>query len=361
MIKFSCNKCGHKIGVKDEMAGKRGKCPECSSIIVVPEKTLFVRFQCQNCGRNISALPTQSGKKGKCPNCNQTLIVPQLHGLTLLDAPAEYKLQDRQPKPPAPAQQEIQNEENETRPQDQVESDKQRKLPWFIDIFLYPTSAPGLAHLAIFVGVPFLIYLVRQLLGPFALMLWLPSLIVNFLIGLYMCWYFAECVRDSANGGVRAPEAFASADIGSMFGQWLYIAACYALFIAPATFYSIFTGRIDAIFWILAAYGVFFFPMGLLAVVMFDSSSAFNPLLWIGSILSTFFQYCGLVLLIAGISLAFRAMIGIGESHAPQQDTIGTGIMGAALLCPMLYLVFVVAHLFGRFYWRYQDKLNWEV
>ena len=26
-----------------------------------------------------------------------------------------------------------------------------------------------------------------------------------------------------------------------------------------------------------------------------------------------------------------------------------------------LYAVFVVAHLLGRFYWRYQEKLNWEV
>ncbi len=361
MIKFSCKNCGHKLGVKDEMAGKKGKCPGCGGIITVPEKSLLVSFRCENCGRNISALPTQSGKKGKCPNCNQTLVVPQLHGLTLLDAPAEYKLQDQQPSPPASTQQEFENDENEREFKEETESDEQRKLPWFIDILLYPTSAPGLTHLAIFIGVPFLIYLVRQMLGPFALTLWLPSLIVNVLIGLYMCWYFAECVRDSANGGIRAPESFASADIGSMFGQWLYVAACYALFVAPATFYSIFAGGIDAVFWILVAYGVFFFPMGLLAAVMFDSSSAFNPILWIGSIFSTFFQYCGLVFLIAGLFLAFRAMIGIVESYAPEQNTIGTGILGAALLCPMLYLVFVVAHLLGRFYWKYQDSLNWEV
>jgi hypothetical protein len=26
-----------------------------------------------------------------------------------------------------------------------------------------------------------------------------------------------------------------------------------------------------------------------------------------------------------------------------------------------IYIILVIAHLIGRFYWRYQDKLNWEV
>ena len=54
--------------------------------------------------------------------------------------------------------------------------------------------------------------------------------------------------------------------------------------------------------------------MGLLACVMFDSIRALNPILLIGSILSTFFQYCGLVLLIIGIVLAFRALTGMADA-----------------------------------------------
>ena len=192
-------------------------------------------------------------------------------------------------------------------------------------------------------------------------MLWLPSLIVNILIGLYMCWYFAECVRDSANGGIRAPESFANADVGSMFEQSLYLAACYAIFALPAVLYVTYANRTDSIFWILVAYGIFFFPMGLLAVVMFDSSSAFNPVLWLGSIFSTFFQYCGLVLLVTGIVLAFCTLTGIGKPQDAERIPIATKIMEAVFSCLLLYMVFVVAHLLGRFYWRYQEKLNWEV
>jgi len=37
MIKFRCQYCDKKIGVPDEYAGKRVKCPRCASAIVVPE------------------------------------------------------------------------------------------------------------------------------------------------------------------------------------------------------------------------------------------------------------------------------------------------------------------------------------
>ena len=361
MIKFSCNNCGHKIGVKDEMAGKRGRCPACKKILTVPEKAILVNFLCEKCGQKISAPNTRAGKEGTCPKCKALLVVPVAHDLTLLDVGEEYRLEDRPASRAVESQTVTEREQEEDSTDERDESDTGRKFPWIVDIFLYPTSASGLTNLAIFIGVPFLIYLIRQILGPFALMLWLPSLIVNVLIGLYMCWYFAECVRDSAVGGTRAPEVFADADIGNMFWQWLYLAACYAIFVLPAAFYFTYANKTDWIFWALVAYGVFFFPMVLLAVVMFDTTSAFNPLLWIGSIFSTFFQYCGLVLAIGGIVLAFRAMIGFGESQESEQSTIGAGILGAVLFCLMLYLVFVVAHLLGRFYWRYQDKLNWEV
>jgi DNA-directed RNA polymerase subunit RPC12/RpoP len=355
MIKFSCNNCGRKMGVKDELAGKRGKCPECRSFVVVPEQTVLVNLECDNCGEGISAPSTRAGKEGRCPKCKHRLVIPVGHNLTLLDVSEEYKLRDQETSRPAPPDELFEQEKKS----EETESDNERKLPWIVDIFLYPTSRPGLTHLAIFIGIPFLIHLIRQLLGPLAVILLFPAMVLNFLLGFYVCWYFAECVRDSAAGRIRAPEAFADADIGSMFEQWLYLAACYAIFALPAVLYFTYTNRTDGIFWGLVAYGVFFFPMGLLAVVIFDSSSAFNPFLWISSIFKTFFRYCGLVLAIAGIVLAFSFLIGLGEPQEAEQTSIVTEILGAVFACLLLYVVFVVAHLLGRFYWRYEEKLNW--
>jgi DNA-directed RNA polymerase subunit RPC12/RpoP len=39
MIRFKCIYCGQKVTVKDELCGKKGKCPKCSHTILIPEST----------------------------------------------------------------------------------------------------------------------------------------------------------------------------------------------------------------------------------------------------------------------------------------------------------------------------------
>lgn len=215
-------------------------------------------------------------------------------------------------------------------------------------------------HLGIFTIIPFVLSLIGILLGPFSMAMAFPSLLINIAIGLYICWYITECVRDSAKGGQRAPEAFAMSGLGEMWSQSLHIIGCYLIFLGPALFYSVFSNETDIVFWLLLIYGAFFFPMGLLACIMFDSVGGLNPLLLIGSIFSTFFQYCGLVLLISGIVLGFRAIQTTRTSDI-QQETITTIVIGAISSLILFYIAFVVAHLIGRFFWRNQEKLNWEV
>jgi hypothetical protein len=138
------------------------------------------------------------------------------------------------------------------------------------------------------------------------------------------------------------------------------ILGCIVIVWGPVGFYVLFTHRIDVIFWVLLGYGIFFFPMALLAVVMFKSMTAFNPLLWVGSIISTFFPYCGLVLLISAIGLVLKFLMNIPREDIPL-GKVGIFVCGPLILLAFLYIVFVAGHLLGRFYWRYQKKLNWEV
>jgi hypothetical protein len=93
---------------------------------------------------------------------------------------------------------------------------------------------------------------------------------------------------------------------------------------------------------------------------MFDSIRALNPVLLIGSIFSTFFQYCGLVFLIGGIILIFGAVTTMEMGQA-QLASVPALILGGVFYLLSVYAVFIVAHLLGRFYWRNQEKLNWEV
>jgi hypothetical protein len=239
------------------------------------------------------------------------------------------------------------------------ESTSKRKFPWPVDIFFYPASMGGLTTLVVI--------MILRLLTDIAAVLLLCCIIggkIAFIIRIvfvysYMYWYFSECIRDSAAGGLRAPQILASMPgLGDMFWQWARLFACYAFSLGPVTFYLGYTYFSDiqmngVIVWSLLTYGVFFFPIGILAVVMFDSVNGLNPILIVRSILSTFLQYCGLVILFYGVGLLFVVALSVRPRVA-----ILTYFFSNILF---IWLLLVSGHLLGRFYWRYQEKLNWEV
>lgn len=336
MIKFQCGKCGKRFAVPEIQAGKKGKCPKCKSIVVVPKPP--------TAGQSDSGHSPASSKKSP-------------YDLSLLGLPQKDQAQDQPPSQYEVSGKDskyVQEAHEQSATQDLEPTDK-RKLSWPIDIFLYPTSKPGLTNLAIFIGPRLIIGVLGGLLGESATLLAFPRLVIDILIGLYMIWYFAECIRDSAAGRIRAPEAFATVDLGEMLSQALHISACYIFFIGPVGFYHLYIHKTDAIFWLLLAYGIILFPMGLLAMVMFNSTTALNPILLIGSIFSTLFQYCGLVLVLAALVLPAMA------TSQMSPDTWAGHILGFIVFSVQIYLALVIAHLLGRFYWRNQEKLNWEV
>jgi hypothetical protein len=169
---------------------------------------------------------------------------------------------------------------------------------------------------------------------------------------LFIYWYFAECVRDSAEGGLRAPNVRGDVPgLWDMFMQLINIVGCLLVFFMPFVFYVLIFRRLDVIFWLLLMYGVFFFPMGLLGIVVLDSIVGLDPRRIYNSISKTFFQYCGLVLVfIAGVLPV--AIVGqkVGESR----------YLAFIVRCVSVYMIFVAGHLLGRFYWRNQEKLGWE-
>ncbi|MHC4426428.1 MAG: TFIIB-type zinc ribbon-containing protein [Planctomycetota bacterium] len=376
MIRFYCEHCAHKISVEDKHAGKQGKCPKCGSVMVVPAESTIIEFHCENCDRKISVPKSYAGKKAICPECNNTFIIPatqsrgsagnQIHSgdpiagstdsardLTLLDVPEEYKLKDEPAVQSNVFEEAVdrQQESDEDSEAEETESAGQRKLPWFIDIFLYPISIPGLLTMGVIV--------LGQFLAGFIQLCCCLGLILQIIIVLYMYWYFCECIRDSALGGLRAPETVGSMPgLGEMLWQCLRLLACFAFLFAPMIFYlswvSISNTKTDVVISLsLLALGSLFFPMGILAVVMFDSIHGVNPVLIIRSIASTFFQYCGLVLFLYALSILYTLILSVGP-----QWSITTYIFSNIIF---IWMLLVAGHLLGRFYWRYENKLYWEV
>ena len=232
------------------------------------------------------------------------------------------------------------------------------KLPWLIDAFLYPISTSGMIHLALFVIVPLLIsvfirfiwYFLGPLLGLATAEITEPITIVLCVIFYsYVCYYISDCVTSSAGGHRRAPDATTpdTISLGDFISQAFIVVGCVAICLAPVLLYSVLVKRTDSWFWALAAYGIFFLPMMLLRVIMFDSFDALNPIEIVRSICRVLLPYFGLVLF-------FLVLVGLIWTVIPR--LLLWGFLERAL---KVYLVLVLAHRLGWFYWWYKDKLGW--
>ena len=345
MIEFRCKSCGFKINFPNAFVGKTNKCPNCASIITVP-------------GAGSQDTVRWQGKSAELEKGSRNSV----YDLTLLDAPPKDKVQEQ------PASQTNGCEKAAESQQEPIakgsESISRRKLPWLIDFLLYPVSTSGMIILGIVVVLRFLLRFAVSLLGGLAIQnalflipfgaAWIIGVLVRIVLYLYLYWYLCECIRDSAEGGTRAPESIGhNPGFGEMLWQAIKTIGCFLLFLGPVFLYHFKTDQTDTIFYRLVAYAaLFFFPMSLLAVVMFDSFRGLNPIMLVGSIISTFLPYCAMIMVLvwAGFFIIDRA--------PDPQETIGLTFI---LWCLGIYLAMVVAHLLGWFYHRYERQLNWDV
>ncbi|UCD51410.1 MAG: hypothetical protein JSW27_02020 [Phycisphaerales bacterium] len=352
---------------------------------------------------------TKVGKKGRCPRCREVLTVPGPD-----TKPQRVPLDGRLLDLPEPAQE----DQTETTYEQlraafggrimEREELPERKYPWMVDIFLYPLNRSALATLLICAGVPFFLRLVAQFLMivmsaiQIMIIFWVISIWVHWvgllLLVTYAYWYFCQCIRDSAEGQIRAPETLAETPgLAELLGQNLKLIFCSALCLVPAIIHWGQAGDINQVPWILGGAGNFFltmvlpvevirhmagaeqiiplvgstreadpafwvlwgagnfvFPMVLLSQVMHESFfSALNPIRIVRSIFRTFFQYIGLALVCGVLSFPL-SMIYFLILSPPHWH------LAYALLALAFYQMLIMAHLLGRFYFKYDEKLYWD-
>lgn len=272
MIRFCCEQCGYKISVRDKHAGKHGKCPECGTVFIVPAESATIELTCENCGQKINVPKTYAGKKVKCPTCKFILEIPTRltepagsPGIirfvcTTCNQPIEEPESSRGklipcphcsaftavPLPVTPVKQveaSVQPDKDVDESEEQFEQLQigsirefkqkptvvtERKLPWILDIFLFPTSLSGLSVLAIIVLTRFFFRVTVLYLGEasrqflpclafFGLMFGL-GIIARIVIYMYLCWYLCECIRGSAAGGgpSRGDKGLQSGSLGDV-------------------------------------------------------------------------------------------------------------------------------------------------
>ncbi|HUT28660.1 MAG TPA: hypothetical protein VMX13_02625 [Sedimentisphaerales bacterium] len=372
MIKFSCSSCGKIISVSKSHRGRKGRCPSCKSIIIVPKEQPV-------CSAGLTgSVDTKAAPAAPFLDPAMFDVPPKQHAA---ESTGQAQPADR-------AFQQLRQPETD-RGTARAESALERKHSWLVDIFLYPANLAALTVLGMVIGIPLLFHGFVWILGIFTqvfppmlvflVLFAVVGLIVRIVLYLYLYWYLCECIRDSAQAGLRAPETMAlTPGVGDMFFQLLKILACLVLFWGPvvawafrtfpmamaAVFYSgplapVFSSALAAnlmITVLLLAYAIFFFPMALLAVVMFDSLSGLNPVVILRSILSTFLQYCGLVLVFCALSAFVAGLKLFVMRYCP----LPMQITALLLYCLGAYLWVVKAHILGRFYWNNRQILDWE-
>lgn len=344
-----------------------------------------MRFHCDHCGKEIRVPGSYAGRKGRCPDCKTVLTVPaaekQAGGiaaeaasqnpfadLTFLDSAQSGKIESKPEPPPDHTDETYEQlrklqggfggyENSEVR---------ERKLPWIVDIFLYPFNTKGMGIILLCAGIPLIFRFITKtlhfltLMFPPMLVFWVLFIIIHWgsllLLTLYVCWYWYECILDSASGGIRAPEtAGITPGVSEILRQSFRTVACFGYSMLPAVVYVGYSQQYDdPICWLLCGFGFFLFPMIILAVAIFDSLLVANPLLVISSMFSTFFQYLGVVIFCPAPYLLMLVGILLLWSQ-------GLWPLAYLFLLLSFYFNLVFAHVMGRFFWKYRDKLNWEV
>jgi len=339
----------------------------------------MIHLRCEYCGQDLKVPGTSAGKTGRCPKCKRTIVVPAPltrgstggqessgePGVRPVDPACDTALLDIAPKGGIPdeaanrchASGELADdlrELSERYAMEEAEPAGPPKLPWPIDAIVYPLNLIGIIHLVA-------LWLLLFFLCPLVMDLGLGTEYIPFVYTLpvaYAVYYFAECIRDSAAGGRHVPDFWIHpADSGKWdcLSRLFDVLGCVAMCFWPVSVYYVVQERTDLIYWLLLACGGFFFPIVLLAVVLFDSFSALNLILIVGSILRTLVSYCGMVLLfVCGallfVKIDFRLY---GFRRLPTVPFL--------LRLVQLYMIFVAIALLGGFYQRHKDRLDWEV
>ncbi len=336
----------------------------------------FIRFDCAFCGQQIRVSSIHAGKKAKCPKCKNIVIIPQPAARPPASQEEEPVRLKRDAGPPprqvgmthTQAQEWYRTSQEPTADSVIFTEPPEQKPATILDVFTFPFSVAGILHLILFWLGPFVLGFAGRIFA--AACCYGPLLVLGLYIALlgYFFYYLSSCVIVSAKDERFAPDMSFEDTPG--FWELLYrvllIFGCVLACFGPMLLYVLFAYiwpafqvgsetnflalRTDAWYWIFYGLGVFLLPMFLMATALFDSITALNPVLIIASIAGTFLSYCGLVLLFCAIGLVMNF---VGQMQPGVLSLFAWGID--------VYLMFIAAYILGRFFRRYEGRLNWEV
>ena len=244
-----------------------------------------------------------------------------------------------------------------------------RQHPWPLDVLLFPASVSCLLNLVVFWGGSTLAIMLAQpnsfYPGGILEMIadaWLMRqsrplrsmgvgiLILATFVTACLTRYLAECVRESSRGGTRAPDSPGIIDAAIQVQNLLLALLAFGI---PAGVYALARwGLVDSLSWTIVGCAGFFLPMALLSMILFDSMSGLNPRYWLLSVVRVLVPYGALVVALAAIVGLVAWVVRITE-----QSLVGLLLLAMVIL----YTATVIAHILGRFYFRYSQRIGWGI
>ncbi len=93
-VEFDCPSCNKLVRTPAGSQGKKGKCPHCGLVLRIPSSSSpsparqpvskpattspdgDIQFSCPSCGEDVRTPGQTAGKKGRCPHCTSILAIP---------------------------------------------------------------------------------------------------------------------------------------------------------------------------------------------------------------------------------------------------------------------------------------------
>ena len=187
---------------------------------------------------------------------------------------------------------------------------------------------------------------IAPLVGPFAALL----------VSAYFCAIYFQMIQSSATGGKEAPEFPETANlIEDIVWPMLQIFVVLLVSFGPFLGYSLWAGSDDQ--WsplianVLRGFGVIYFPMARLAVVVLGYTGALSPHIVIPAIFRGGWLYWVGVFLLCVLYIG-ESYIGVALSGSLILGTLGMSVVGA-------YTLMTNARILGVVYRERQDELGW--
>jgi len=250
VIHFLCTRCGAKLRVPDTHAGKEGRCPHCKERTTVPPAST---------ARAQTPRPAGRPEDSEDAKAHRSDVLFDA-AFPVLPRRGEVNHAAANPPPDSGSTTADSQEPAEQAAPEISAAVGAAKLPWLLDMFLYPFNLAGVIHLVF-------LWLLVSWLCPLAMdVLGLGTEFVPLVYTLpvaYVVYYLAGCIRDSAGGACRAPDFWMAPGDSSKWeclSQFVQVVGSIAVCFWPVCVYYILREQTDWIYWLLLAGGASFSP-----------------------------------------------------------------------------------------------------